>query len=143
MDPDALALHQVHPAKLAVDVTAGLVSDWLMWRRNVAKALVAAFLPAVIASAILVRRDMSSIRRTRRGRYVLEHMPPSAQAVRMLGQIVVWYSAYRRRPVGILTGHVIVGVGWSHGLVARFAARNVVAPGVRRGPTADRGRMGP
>lgn len=24
MDPDALALHQVHPAKLAVDVTAGL-----------------------------------------------------------------------------------------------------------------------
>jgi hypothetical protein len=74
-------------------------------------------------SAVLLRRDLSATRRTRRGRYVLEHMPPSAQAVRMLGQTVVWYAAYRHRPVGIVISHAIVGVGWSHGLLRSAADR--------------------
>jgi hypothetical protein len=69
---------------------------------------------------VLVRRDLSRIRRTRRGRYVLEHMPPSAQAVRLLGQTIAWHAAYRHRPMGIVLGHVIVVVGWSHGLLSRI-----------------------
>jgi hypothetical protein len=26
-----MLVHQVHPAKLAVDIVASLVSDWLLW----------------------------------------------------------------------------------------------------------------
>jgi hypothetical protein len=89
-----------------------------MWRRNVPGALLAGFVPAVVASAVLIRRDLSGIRSTRRGRYVLAHMPPSAQAVRAVGLVIVWRAAYRHRLAGIALGHVVVAAGWSYGLPA-------------------------
>ncbi|MFJ9369690.1 hypothetical protein ACIRRA_35475 [Nocardia sp. NPDC101769] len=117
MDREAYLLHQVHPAKLATDITAGIASMGLMWQRRVATALVVAHVPAVLASVLLVRRDLTSLRRTRRGRYVLAHMPPAAQAVRLAGQIVAWWAAYRHRPAGVAAGIGLVVAGWSFGLV--------------------------
>ena len=117
MDRDAYLLHQVHPAKLATDIGAGIISDWLMWHRRVPAALLASFPPAMTASAILMRRDLSALRGTRRGRYVLAHMPPSAQAVRFAGQLVAWRAAYRHSLAGIVAGHLIVIAGWSYGLI--------------------------
>jgi hypothetical protein len=46
-------------------------------------------------------------------------MPPTAQAVRMLGQIFAWLAAHLRRPSGIVTGILITLSGWSFGLVRR------------------------
>jgi hypothetical protein len=121
MDRDAFLLHQVHPAKLATDIGAGIVSDVLMWHRKVPASLLAAFVPAAVASTVLMRRDLSAIRDTRRGRYVLAHMPPSAQAVRFAGQLVAWRAAYRHSVAGIVAGHLLVVAGWSHGLAAATA----------------------
>ena len=87
LDRDTYLLYQVHPAKLAADGSADVVSTWLMWQRRVPAALLAGFLPAGIGSAIVSRRDLSGLRRTRPGHYVLTHMPPSAQAVRFAGQL--------------------------------------------------------
>ena len=56
---------------------------------------------------------------TRRGRYVLIHMPPFAQALRYFGQVAAWYAAYHHRPVGIALGYVLIAAGWSHGLLQR------------------------
>ena len=112
-------LHQVHAAKLATDITFGIVSTVLMWRHRVVSALVIAFVPAIVASALVLRLDLSDLRDTRLGRYVLANMPPTAQAVRMLGQIVAWLAAYLRRPSGIVTGILITLSGWSFGLVRR------------------------
>lgn len=122
MDRDAYLLHQVHAAKLATDISADVASTWLMWHRRVPAALVASFLPAAAASAVLIRRDLSGIRNTRRGRYVLAHMPPSAQAIRLAGLVMLWRAAYRHRLAGIAAGHVLVAVGWSHGLLALLPA---------------------
>jgi hypothetical protein len=119
MDHDRYLLHQVHAAKLATDITFGIVSTVLMWRHRVASALVIAFVPAIVASALVLRLDLSDLRDTRRGRYVLANMPPTAQAVRMLGQIFAWLAAYLRRPSGIVTGILITISGWSFGLVRR------------------------
>jgi hypothetical protein len=49
---------------------------------------------------------------TRRGRYVLIHMPPFAQALHYFGQVAAWYAAYHHRPVGIALGHVLTAAGW-------------------------------
>jgi hypothetical protein len=57
----------VHPAKVAIDVAVDAVSTWLMWRHHVLAALVAAFLPASTATAVLTRRDLSGMRDIRRG----------------------------------------------------------------------------
>lgn len=116
MDGDTYLLHQVHAAKLAADASADVMSTWLMWQRRVPEAVLASFLPAGIASAIVSRRDLSGLRLTHRGRYVLAHMPPSAQAVRFVGLLVSWRAAYRHRPWGIVTGHLLVVAGWSFGL---------------------------
>jgi hypothetical protein len=52
-------------------------------------------------------------------------MPPSAQVVRYVGQLLAWYAAYRRRPVGIALGHGVVVLGWSHGLLDTSVCRRV------------------
>jgi hypothetical protein len=119
MDHDRYLLHQVHAAKLATDITFGIVSTILMWRHRVVSAMAIAFLPAIVASALVLRLDLSSLRDTRRGRYVLANMPPTAQAMRMLGQIFAWLAAYQRRPSGIVAGTLITISGWSLGLVRR------------------------
>lgn len=125
MDRTTYLLHQVHPAKLATDIAADVVSTWLMWRHQPRMALLVAHTPPPLASAIVTRLDLSRLQTTRRGRYVLIHMPVSAQALRYLGQVLVWYMAYRRRPAGIFWGHIVIAAGWSHGLIswsARFSA---------------------
>jgi hypothetical protein len=104
IDRDIYLLHQVHPAKLANDVLSGLLSTALIWRRRVRRALLAGFIPAALAWSLVIRGDLSPLRATRRGRYVLEHMPPAAQAVRPLGQVAMRWAAYRRRPAGIVVG---------------------------------------
>jgi anti-sigma factor RsiW len=57
----------VHAAKLGTDISAGVVCDWLMWHRRVPAALLAGFVPAAIASALVTRCDLSTLADTRRG----------------------------------------------------------------------------
>lgn len=119
MDRNTYLLHQVHSAKLATDIGAGVLSTWLMWQRRPRTALLLTHTAAALASATVTRWDLSPLQTTRRGRYVLIHMPPAAQALRYLGQVVAWYAAYHHRPAGIALGYVLVAAGWSHGLPPR------------------------
>jgi hypothetical protein len=45
---EKMLYHQIHPAKLAADVSGSIVSTYLMWRRRFAWAMLAAFVPAVL-----------------------------------------------------------------------------------------------
>jgi hypothetical protein len=45
---------QIHPAKLAADVSGSIVSTYLMRRRRFAWAMLAAFVPAVAASVLVI-----------------------------------------------------------------------------------------
>jgi hypothetical protein len=117
IDRDVHLLHQVHPLKLFADVACGLASTALMWRRRVRVALLVAHLPPAVASALLMRSDLSQLKATRRGRYVLEHMPPSAQALRLLGQAMMWRAAFRHRRPGVAVGALTILVGWSFGVL--------------------------
>ena len=112
MDRTTYLVHQVHGAKLAADIRAGVTSNWLMWRGRPVIALLVAHTVAGIASAMVIRRDLSSLAQTRRGRYVLAHMSVPAQAVRYGGQIFAWQMAYHHRRFGIVAGYVIVAAGW-------------------------------
>jgi hypothetical protein len=118
MDQETFLLHQVHPAKLATDITADIVSTWLMWRGRPWLALLLANGPAIVATAVVTRQDLTPLKETKRGQYVLKHMPPAAQAVRYGGQVLAWYAAYKRRPVGIAIGHLAIIAGWSYGAVS-------------------------
>lgn len=119
VDREAYLLHQVHALKLAADVTGDVLSTALMWRHRPAAAVAAGFAPAVLGSVIVSRLDLAQLRGTRRGRYVMRHMPPVAQAVRFAGQLLAWRAAYRHNAAGIVVGHGIVAAGWSGGLLPR------------------------
>jgi hypothetical protein len=117
LNADDLVLHQVQWAKLAADVASSLVSLGLIWTGHRRLGMLVHFLVPIAASAALMRVDTAPLRFTRRGRYVLEHMPPAAQAVRLAGDALMTVGAWRRSARLLCAGTLIVIAGWSHGLV--------------------------
>jgi len=57
------------------------------------------------------------------GRYVLAHMPPSAQAVRLAGDALMGLGAHRRSFALLLVGAAVIAAGWSHAVWPRTSAR--------------------
>jgi hypothetical protein len=116
-------LHQVHPVKISVDVSASIISNFLLWRARPVTAVAVRFvLPAASSAVVLGLADLDAVARTRRGRYVLAHMPPSAQVTRLAGDALMGLGAYRRNPALLAIGVAVIAVGWSHGLWPRRPA---------------------
>lgn len=116
MDSRALLLHQVHPAKLGTDITAEVASCVLLWRRKPVAGLLVRLVPPAVASALLLRSDVEPLAQPARGRYVLAHMPPAAQAVRAAGDVLTAWGSWRRSAPMVLAGAAVIAAGWSFGL---------------------------
>jgi hypothetical protein len=123
--------HQIHPAKLAADLTAEVASTVLLWRHRLVAGLLVRLVPALVASAVLMRRtdDLERLRSSAAGRYVHDHMTPQAQAVRAIGDLLTAIGAWRRRPAIIVLGWAVVAAGWSGGLLRRDQHRETTAGG--------------
>jgi hypothetical protein len=52
---DKILYHQIHPAKLAVDIAAGVVSTWLLWRHQLLLGMLIAWLPSIVVTAAMMR----------------------------------------------------------------------------------------
>ena len=114
MDPDAYRLHQVHPLKLGADVSASAVSTVMLWRGRRGSALLVRYgLPAVASLLLIGRADLGRLRATRRGQYILTHMPPEAIGLRLAGDTLMAVGASRRNLGIILAGLLSVLTGWS------------------------------
>jgi hypothetical protein len=53
-------VHQIHPAKLGTDMGASVVSTVLLWRHRRLAVLAALVVPAPVASAVLLRHDLTA-----------------------------------------------------------------------------------
>jgi hypothetical protein len=114
-----ILIHQVHPVKLAFDISASVISNVLLWQHRLRAGLLSRYLLPVIGSALVIRfADLDRLRYTARGRYVLEHMPPASTALRLGGDTIMAIGAWRRRPSWMLAGALLVAAGWSHGLTS-------------------------
>jgi hypothetical protein len=112
---DKAVVHQVHPAKIGADITASVISNALLWKgRPKAAIAVRVLLPVAGSLAVLSLADLDPLARTRPGRYVLAHMPPAAQAVRLAGDALMGVGAHRRSAALLIAGASIVAAGWSH-----------------------------
>jgi hypothetical protein len=128
---DRAILHQVHPGKLAGDISASIISNVLLWRRRPVAGIVTRYVLPMAASAIVLSTaDVERLRGTAAGRYVLANMSPAAMAVRLAGYVVMALGSWYRRPRWIALGLLVVAAGWSEGLV-RYAVggRNVSSLG--------------
>jgi hypothetical protein len=121
---DRVLLHQVHPLKLAADISASLISNVLLWNDSAVSGILIRLALPVAGSTITLRfGDIERLRSTPAGRYVLEHMPPSAMAVRLAGDVLMALGCWFRRPAVIVIGAAVIAAGWSHGLVRPPLAR--------------------
>src|SRR5262249_27584260 len=122
--------HQVPPAKIGADVTASVVSNVLLWRaRPKAGIAVRVLLPLAGSAAVLRFADLDALARTGRGRYVLAHMPPSAQGVRLAGDGLMGLGAYRHRWALIIAGAAVVVARRAHAVWPSGAGHPGPSPG--------------
>jgi hypothetical protein len=108
--------HQIHPLKLATDISAEIVSLYLFWKHRLLAGMLILFIPPVIVSTLIMRlANLEPYRQSALGRYIREYMTPSAVAVRILGTIITHVGAWFRKPVLIPLGLVTVLLGWLRG----------------------------
>jgi hypothetical protein len=116
--------HQIHPLKLATDITGSAVSTWLMWRHELVLAMVIGWLPSIAVTLAMLRwMDFARQRDSALGRYVAFHMTRTAAAVRFAGQAVMWLGAWRHAAWWIPAGALIIAAGWTYSLPAWRARR--------------------
>ena len=113
-------VHQVHPAKLAVDIGTSVVSNALLWRRSLVAGLFVRYASPVVGSVLVLRfADLERLSRSRAGQYVLQHMPPAMVALRLAGDTLMAVGAWKA-PTGVVRGWI--GAGRT-GLVGRHPSR--------------------
>jgi hypothetical protein len=109
--------HQLHPAKLAADIGASILSTYLMWQHHFWWAMLGAFAPALLGSALVLRfADLGPLKNSRTGRYIARFMNHWIEAWRFAGQIVMWVGAWYHVGWAIPAGALVVIAAWSFGL---------------------------
>jgi hypothetical protein len=108
--------HQVHPLKLATDISAQIVSLYFFWIHSLTLGLIVMFLPPIIASLVIVNTvDLTAIKRSKLGHYLQWAMTPAMQGVRLLGTVPMalgaWFHIWWLIPLGL----AMVLFGWLRG----------------------------
>lgn len=110
--------HQIHPLKLATDISAEIVSLWLFWKHKLLAGLIVFIVPPVIVSTFIMRLvDLEMYKQSAFGRYIRDNMTPSVVAVRILGTVITHIGAWYRKPALIPLGLMTVLAGWLRGIV--------------------------
>ena len=114
-----LLVHQIHPAKLAVDWLTTPIALRYFWKHQLLEALGATFLPPMMSSAaILAVADLEPYGRSAAGRYVQKHMTATNTALRVAGLALLVAGAWWHRPVVFPIGVLVILLGWFRGLLA-------------------------
>jgi len=112
--------HQIHPAKLATDIAAEIVSLYIIWQHLLVLGLVSHFLPPVVASFLVMRfADLEKQKHSRFGRYVGRMMTRPVEAVRLGGDLIMVFGAWYHSFAIIGGGLSVVLLAWLSGLPRR------------------------
>jgi len=115
---EKILFHQVHPAKLATDIAAAVVSLYFLWQHQLVIGLLAHFIPPPIGSvAVICFADLEPYRSSRLGTYLARYMTPTAQASRFAGDLVTVVAAWYQSPIGIMFGLATIFAAWTYGLL--------------------------
>ena len=119
MTPQEKALyHQIHPLKLATDISAEIISLYLFWKRKLIAGLVVLLVPPIIASTLIIKWvDLEAYKQSAFGRYLRAYMTSFVVMVRLLGTVITHLGAWYHRPLLIPLGHVIVLLALLRGIL--------------------------
>jgi hypothetical protein len=117
---EKILFHQVHPAKLATDIISAIVSLYFFWQQEFVIGLVTHFIPPPIASAAVVHcGNLEPYKSSRLGAYLVRYMTPTAQTLRLAGDLITVFAAWYHSPLGIAAGLVLILAAWTYGLMLR------------------------
>ncbi len=116
---ERLLYHQIHPAKLAVDVGVTIPACHFFWQHDLALAIATSLLPPIAVSAIilLANVDLERYKSSRFGRYVATYMTRSLEAVRIAGFAVMALACWFHSLAGVAAGLAVVALAWLRGLI--------------------------
>ena len=110
--------HQIHPLKLFTDIGAAVGSWYLLWRHQLAFALVVMLAPPLVASLFLMRyADLAPYRQSAFGKYIARSMSHAMEAVRLAGMVVTAVGAWQQSVWIIVAGTAIALFGWLRGKI--------------------------
>ena len=113
---DRTRLHQLHPAKLAVDWGTAAVAGALLWRHDWLSAAAAGVVPSIVTTAAFLsgRFDdaLGKIRNRRGARSIADRLSPAVNAIRFGGLAIAWVGCWAHRPWAIPAGTLLVLFGW-------------------------------
>jgi len=113
---DRILVHQIHPAKLATDACAAVLSLYFLWQGDLSLGVVAALVPPLIVSGLVLRFvDLEALKQSAIGVYVQRHMTPAMQLLRVGGFLIMAVSAWMHAPLAILAGLAVVASAWLKG----------------------------
>jgi hypothetical protein len=111
--------HQIHPLKLLTDIGAASGSLCLLWRHQLAFALVVMLAPPLLVSFLLMRyADLEPYRQSPFGKYIARSMSHAMEAVRLAGMAVTALGAWHQSLWIIIAGSAIVLFGWLRGKIS-------------------------
>ena len=114
---ERLLYHQIHPVKLATDVTTAAVGVALLWQHRLGLALLVGFVPSIVVSIFLVTwGNLEQYRSSAFGRYVGRFMTRRVELARFAGLLPFWGGAWLHQPVLIVFGALWIVGCWLRGL---------------------------
>jgi hypothetical protein len=112
--------HQIHPAKLATDILAGLASLYFFWNHQLWLGLAVHLVPPIVASALLTRfADLEPLRASPLGQYVGRYMTRTVEGVRLLGDLIMVVGAWMHLWWLIPLGVAVVAAAWLSGRLSQ------------------------
>ena len=112
--------HQIHPVKLATDIGSSLISLYFFWAHDLTSGLLVGIAPGVAVSFVIIQFvNLDRYRRSSLGRYVSRYMTREMQALRAVGQLVVWVGTWYHILLLIFAGFAMIALGWIRGRLLR------------------------
>lgn len=110
--------HQVHPLKLATDITTAIASLVLLSHHALWEALTVMFGPSIVVSALFIRfGDFSKTKGSPVGAYLRRYMTTAMQGVRFLGMGIAAVGAWRATWWLVPIGAAVIVWGWCGGFL--------------------------
>ncbi len=109
---------QIHPAKLATDVSMSILSLYLFRLHHFVQALVLHIVPSVVVGYLIIQYvSLERYARSRLGHYLAKYMTNKMQLLRLPGDVVTVVGAWFQVLWVIGLGLIVIGFGWARGLI--------------------------
>ena len=138
MDHSDLPLQEIHPVIAGTDIAAEMAACALFWRRKPLAGLLVRLVPPVVATALMTRgvatasaeQDPPGAGTDPAGAPPVPAIRPTINhGIRVAGDVLLLWGAWRRKTPVILAGAAVVAFGWSVKVVGPGGRESQPAPG--------------